>query len=101
MRIHRFVPAALAAALLSTSFSAGPVGAADNGPVKIAVITDMSGVYAALAGEGAVEATKMAVEDFGGKVLGRQIVVDAVDHQNKADVAATKAREEYDAGADL
>jgi len=101
MRIHRVVPVALGAALLCTSFSSGPVGAADSGPVKIAVITDMSGVYAALAGQGAVEATKMAVEDFGGKVLGRPIVVDAVDHRNKADEAASKAREEFASGADL
>ncbi|MEO7039329.1 MAG: ABC transporter substrate-binding protein, partial [Candidatus Elarobacter sp.] len=71
MRLSRSLPAALALALLCSSFPAPPVQAADTGPIKIAVITDMSGVYASLAGPGAVEATKMAVEDFGGKVLGR------------------------------
>ncbi len=101
MRIPRSIPAALAGALLCSSFASSPVGAADTGPVKIAVITDMSGVYAALAGQGAVDATKMAVEDFGGKVLGRQIVVDTVDHRNQGPEAATKAREEFDSGAEL
>ena len=101
MRFYRSLPAALAIALLSPSFVAPPARAADTGPVKIAVITDMSGVYASLAGAGAVEATKMAVEDFGGKVLGRTIEVDAIDHRNNGPDAAIKAREAYDGGADL
>ncbi|GAC1582202.1 MAG: ABC transporter substrate-binding protein [Candidatus Elarobacter sp.] len=101
MRTIRFLPAALALALLSSSFSPPPARAADNGPIKIALITDMSGVYAALAGPGAVEAVKMAVEDFGGKVLGRPIVVDTVDHRNQGPIAAAKAREEFDGGAEL
>jgi branched-chain amino acid transport system substrate-binding protein len=101
MRVFRSVAAALASALLCMSLASAPGRAADTGPIKIALITDMSGVYAALAGPGAVEATKMAVEDFGGKVLGRQIVVDTVDHRNQGPLAATKAREEYDGGADL
>jgi branched-chain amino acid transport system substrate-binding protein len=100
MRVFRFVSAALVLALLSSPFSP-PVSAADSGPVKIAVITDMSGVYAALAGPGAVEATKMAVEDFGGKVLGRPIEVSGIDHRNNGPDAAIKAREAYDGGADL
>ncbi|GAC1490592.1 MAG: ABC transporter substrate-binding protein [Vulcanimicrobiaceae bacterium] len=77
-----------------------PASAAD-GPVKIAVITDMSGVYAALAGRGAVEAVKMAVDDFGGSVLGRKIEVEGIDHRNNGPEAATKAREAFDGGADL
>jgi branched-chain amino acid transport system substrate-binding protein len=101
MRIPRPIPAALACALLCSSFASAPVGAADTGPIKIAVITDMSGVYASLTGQGAVDATKMAVEDFGGKVLGRDVVVDAVDHRNQGPEAATKAREEFDSGAEL
>ncbi|HYZ16270.1 MAG TPA: ABC transporter substrate-binding protein, partial [Candidatus Acidoferrum sp.] len=102
MRTLRLVSAALTATLLSASLGgAVPAGAADSGRIKIAVITDMSGVYASLSGQGAVEATKMAVEDFGGKVLGRSIVVDAVDHRNQGPEAATKAREEFDSGAEL
>src|SRR5579875_1204147 len=96
----RLVAAALGATL-ACSIVPAPLPAQNAGPIKIAVITDMSGVYASLSGQGAVEATKMAVEDFGGKVLGRSIVVDAVDHRNKADEAATKAREELTSGADL
>ncbi len=101
MRLYRSLPAALAIALLSASFVAPPARAADSGPIKIAVITDMSGVYASLAGAGAVEATKMAVEDFGGKVLGRPIEVDTIDHRNNGPDAAIKAREAYDGGAEL
>jgi branched-chain amino acid transport system substrate-binding protein len=76
-------------------------GAADSGPIRIAVITDLSGVYAALAGRGAVEATKLAVADFGGKVLGRPIEVLAIDHRNNGPEAAAKAREAFDNGAEL
>jgi branched-chain amino acid transport system substrate-binding protein len=61
----------------------------------------MSGVYAKVGGAGAVDATRLAVEDFGGKVLGRPIVVDAVDHRNTAAEGASKAREEFDTGAEL
>jgi branched-chain amino acid transport system substrate-binding protein len=101
MRTARTVSAICAGALLCIPFSASPVRAADTSPVKIAVVTDMSGVYSALSGQGAVEATKMAVADFGGKVLGRPIVVDSVDHRNQAAIAAAKTREEFDSGADL
>ena len=101
MRVSRTLPAALALALLVSSFPAPPARAADTGPIKIAVITDMSGVYAALAGPGAVEATKMAVEDFGGKVLGRTVEVVGIDHRNNGPDAAIKAREAYDSGAEL
>lgn len=93
---------ALAAAFSITVPLAVPLAApAEDGPIKIAVITDMSGVYAALAGRGAVEATKMAAEDFGGSVLGRKIEVVGIDHRNNGPEAATKAREAYDSGAEL
>ncbi len=86
---------------LSLSLSAPLAGRADGGPIKIAVITDMSGVYAALAGKNAVTATQMAVDDFGGSVLGRKIEVDGIDHRNQGPEAAAKAREAYDNGAEL
>ncbi|MGH7708934.1 MAG: ABC transporter substrate-binding protein, partial [Vulcanimicrobiaceae bacterium] len=102
MRILRLpVSLAVIAAILLSIGSPLRTRAADNGPIKIAVITDMSGVYAALAGPGAVEATKMAAEDFGGKVLGRTIEVDTIDHRNNGPEAAVKAREAFDGGADL
>jgi branched-chain amino acid transport system substrate-binding protein len=64
--------------------------------VRIGILTDLSGVYADFGGEGAVEAARMAVEDHGGKVLGKPVEVISADHQNKTDVAASKAREWFD-----
>ncbi|MBV8601892.1 MAG: ABC transporter substrate-binding protein [Candidatus Eremiobacteraeota bacterium] len=99
-KVTRYAAAVLAAAMLATLV--GPAGVqAQSGPIKIAVVTDMSGVYAALAGPGAVEATKMAVEDFGGKVLGRPVEVIAIDHRNDGPLAASKTREAFDSGAEL
>ena len=60
--------------------------------VKIGIITDLTGLYSDNTGTGTVEATKMAVEDFGGMVLGKKIEVIAGDHQNKADVSSALAR---------
>ncbi|NIM40553.1 MAG: ABC transporter substrate-binding protein [Hydrogenophaga sp.] len=73
-------------------------GTLSNDVVRIGVLTDISGVYADISGKGAVEAVKMAVEDFGGKVFGKNIEVVFADHQNKADVGAAKAREWFDTG---
>src|SRR6516162_3545630 len=64
--------------------------------VKIAVLTDMSGLYADLGGPGSVAAAQMAIDEFGGKLLGKPIVLVSADHQNKADVGASKAREWFD-----
>jgi branched-chain amino acid transport system substrate-binding protein len=69
-----------------------------DGVVKIGVLTDMSGVYSQIGGKGTVTAVEMAVADFGGKVLGKKIEVISADHQNKADIASTKAREWFDTG---
>ena len=64
--------------------------------VKIGLIEDMSSIYADITGIGAVAAAKMAVEDFGGKVLGMPVEVVSADHQNKADIASATAREWFD-----
>lgn len=64
--------------------------------VKIGVMTDMSGQFSHESGEGSVTAIKMAIEDFGGKVLGKPIEVIVADHQNRNEVAIAKAREWYD-----
>lgn len=101
LNTSRSLVAVLMAAAVALPFATPVSVAADDGPIKIAVITDMSGVYSAIAGQNAVEATKMAVEDFGGKVLGRTIEVDGIDHRNKGDEAAAKAAEAYDGGAEL
>ncbi len=65
--------------------------------VKIGVLTDLSGAYSDLAGSGAVEAVKMAVEDFKTKEKPTYAIeVVAADHQNKGDIASNKAREWFD-----
>lgn len=67
-----------------------------GGVVKIGVMNDLTGPYSDLAGNKSVDAAKMAVEDFGGKLLGKPIQVVAADHQNKADVASARAREWFE-----
>lgn len=65
---------------------------AQDGPVKLGVLTDMSSLYADNGGQGSVVAAQMAVDDFGGQVLGRSIQIVSGDHQNKADVGGTIVR---------
>lgn len=77
------------------------VSASAADAVKIGVLNDMSGVYADLAGPGSVEAAKMAIEDFGGNVLGQNVELVFADHQNKADVGAGIARRWFDEGVDV
>lgn len=73
-----------------------------DGKIKIGLLTDMSGTYSDLAGPGAIEAAKMAIEDMGGKVAGAPIELVSADHQNKPDIAANKAREWADSeGVDV
>jgi len=69
-------------------------------PFKIGLMGGLSGVYADVA-QGQVEAMQLAVEDVGGKVLGRPIEVVSADHQNKPDVAAAVARRWYDEGVKM
>ncbi len=64
--------------------------------VKIGVLTDHSGGFSYLVGKHSVEATQMAIDDFGGKVLGKPIVVVTADHQNKADIAAALSRKWFE-----
>ncbi len=81
----------------------GPAQAQISGDtIKIGIITDMSGLYSDIDGQGGVEAIRMAVADMGGAVNGKKIEVVYADHQNKADVAAAKAREWFDTqGVDM
>ena len=67
-----------------------------DGVVKIGLILDMTSLYADITGEGSATAARMAIEDFGGKVLGKPVELVYADHQNKADIAANKAREWFD-----
>jgi branched-chain amino acid transport system substrate-binding protein len=88
--------------LLASSALAGVARAADAPPIRITVIADLGDdVYNARSGRGGVDATRMAVADFGGSVLGRTIVVDALNDHNKAAEAPGLATQAYDAGADL
>ncbi|SRR6266404_2727465 len=83
------------ALLLAIVLGCAPAAAhaqAAGDAVKIGVIGDQSSSFAHLAGPGSVIAAQMAVEDFGGKVLGKPIVVISADHQNKPDVAASISR---------
>ncbi|MGI4802942.1 MAG: ABC transporter substrate-binding protein [Janthinobacterium lividum] len=93
--------AAVAAALF---LLAGAPTQADvkGGVIKIGVLTDESGMLADMAGPGSIEAARMAVEDFGGKVLGLPIEIVHADHQNKADLGASIARRWFDTdGVDM
>ncbi|MFC3569075.1 ABC transporter substrate-binding protein [Paracoccus simplex] len=67
-----------------------------DGKVRIGILNDQSGVYADFGGKNSVEAAKMAVEDFGGKVLDAPIEIVSADHQNKPDIASNIARQWYD-----
>ena len=86
----------LAATLALGLGSAGAFAQANTGPIKIGFITDMSSLYADIDGPAGVEAIKMAVAEFGGAIGGKKIEILSADHLNKADVAASKAREWFD-----
>jgi branched-chain amino acid transport system substrate-binding protein len=96
--IYRTAVAAVASALALGPAAAQTSGRLSNDVLRIGVLTDLGGVYADISGKGAVEAVKMAVEDFGGRMFGKTIEVIAADHQNKADIGSAKAREWFDIG---
>src|SRR5262249_11491510 len=90
---------ALAATMLAimASFCATPALAQiSDGVVRIGVINDQTGVYADLGGPGSAEAARMAIEDAGGKVLGKPVELLVADHLNKADVGVGIARRWFD-----
>ena len=84
------------AAQAQTAAPTSPPGAISDGVVRIGVLNDQSGVYADYGGKGSVEAARMAVEDFGGSVLGAKVEIVDADHQNKPDLASAIARQWYD-----
>ena len=89
---------ALAAAFVTMSAQAQISGDV----VKIGFITDLSGVYSDVDGNGGAEAIRMAIADMGGAINGKKIQLVVADHQNKPDIAASKAREWFDQqGVDL
>jgi branched-chain amino acid transport system substrate-binding protein len=104
MRLDRHAVAlAAGVALLAAGCNGGPGGGGgkiSDGKIEIAVLNDQSGVYADLSGKASVDAVKMAIADFqakyGGKAVAKKIEVTTADHQNKPEVASSKAQELYD-----
>ncbi len=84
-----------ASALLALGASSSLAQVSDD-LVKIGALNDMSGVYSASSGPATVEAVKMAIEDFGGSVLGKRIEVVGADHQNKPDIGASIVSKWFD-----
>src|SRR5437667_5949378 len=83
----------LAAAMLASTVAHAQIS---DDVVKIGVLTDLSGPASSPTGPGSVAAAQMAVDDFGGKVAGKPVVVISADHQIKPDVGAAIARRWYD-----
>ena len=88
----------IARLLLATALALATAGAAsaDDKVVKIGVLTDLSGLYADLGGQGSIEAARMAVDDSGMAAKGWKIDVISADHQNKPDVGSNIARQWID-----
>jgi branched-chain amino acid transport system substrate-binding protein len=92
----KLLPAAVAAFGVMLAVPASAQG------VKIGILNDQSGVYADYGGKASFEAAKMAIEDFGGQVLGQKIEIVTADHQNKPDLATSIARRWYEVeGVDM
>jgi len=85
----------VAVGLLVAGFAAPAAAGVSDSVVKIGVLNDQSGVYADLGGR-SVEAAKLAVEDFGGRVLGVPIEIVSADHQNQPDIGLSIARRWFD-----
>src|ERR1700761_8074396 len=84
------------AAFAAIALSQPALAQVSDDVVRIGVLTDMNGPASTPTGQGSVTAAQMAVDDFGGKVLGKPVTVIVGDHQLKADVGATLARRWYD-----
>ncbi|KMO18457.1 ABC transporter substrate-binding protein [Methylobacterium platani] len=85
----------IASVLIATSLTAAQAQT-QAGPVKLGVLNDQSGQYADASGPASVEVVKMAIQDFGGKLLGSPIAMISADHQNKPDIGSSIARKWYD-----
>src|SRR3954451_18139111 len=92
----RPIPTLCLATLALTLFSASAGAQISDDVVKIGVLTDMNGPASTPTGQGSVTAARMAVEDFGGQVLGKPVQVIFGDHQLKADIGSGIARRWYD-----
>jgi branched-chain amino acid transport system substrate-binding protein len=88
--------AAFVALPFLSSVLIAPASAQTDAPLKIGVLTDFQSVYSDIGGKGNVEATRMAIEDFGGTMFGKPIEMISADAQLKADVAAAIVRKWYE-----
>ncbi len=95
----------LISAVVAAAFALSPVamaqqkaaaGKVSDGVVKVGVLTDMSGLYSDLGGQGSAVAAQMAIDDFGKTVLGAKIELVSADHQNNAETGANRVREWFD-----
>ena len=86
-----------ALAVIGLASSAAQAQISDD-VIRIGVLNDQSSLYADAGGAGSVIAAKMAVEDAGGKVLGKPVEIVFADHQNKPDVAVNLARQWFEVG---
>jgi branched-chain amino acid transport system substrate-binding protein len=87
--LTRLLGVLIASVSFATLCSFGPPATAQS--INLGVLTDMKGIYSTLSGEGSVEAARMAVEDFDGKVLGKEIRVFAGDHEHNVETATKVA----------
>ena len=94
MKLKNIAIAATAVCAMGLSYAAQAQVSGDT--IKIGFITDMSGLYADIDGAGGAEAIKMAIADAGVVIAGKKVEFISADHQNKADIAASKAREWFD-----
>jgi branched-chain amino acid transport system substrate-binding protein len=94
MKLKAITIAATAVCAFGLSFAAQAQVSGDT--IKIGMITDMSGLYTDIDGAGGAEAIKMAIADAGVVIAGKKVEFISADHQNKADIAASKAREWFD-----
>ncbi len=85
--VGRTARAVTLAVIMSTGSAAVWADGISGNVVKIGVLTDMSGQFSHESGDGAVTAVRMAIEDFGGKVLGKPIELIVADHQNKPETS--------------
>ena len=92
----KFTRIAGAMAVASIFAASGAQAQISGDTIKIGFITDMSGLYSDIDGPGGAEAIRMAIADMGGSINGKKIELLVADHQNKADVAASKLREWID-----
>jgi branched-chain amino acid transport system substrate-binding protein len=94
MKLKKIGVSLLAGALMSAPIAAS--AAISDDVIRIGFITDMSGVYSSVDGQGGAEAIRMAIAEMGGAIGGKKIELLTADHQNKPDIAASKAREWFD-----